>query len=1042
MVYSDFLPRGWIDMFANASGDDATAANLTSATTVHGGATVIEVSNLETNKLVAFGHPKGGLAIPGYDTLRFYIHGGAAGGQQLTVQVVNDDASVTEPLEVTAQAGAWTAVDIPLASQLNPLNVYIIRFWNLTGETLPTFYLDDLGFVNATGAPPPPPSTAAGPHLSVDSARDRHPISPYIYGMNAPDEALAQELHLPVNRWGGNQTSTYNWQNDTYNTGFDWFYENISNSPLASLPDGSSANRFIEQNRRTATASLVTLPMIGWVAKRWKGDHPFDCAFKQSVYGTQQRADWEYDPDCGNGVLADGTQVINDPNDIAIPVGPAFVGDWVSDLRSRYGTAAEGGVSFYALDNEPMLWNSTHNAIRNTPLSTDELIDLTYAYAPVVKAVDPSAKIFGPVFWGWCAYFYSAVDNCTNNGTADYQAHGSIPLVAWYLQKMRAYEQQHGVRILDYLDLHGYPNSAGVYSSVLGNRSTQALRLRSTRSLWDPTYQDESWVPAAVQLIPRMRDWVAAHYPGTKLAITEYNWGAMGYMNGALAQADSLGIFGREGLDLATIWDAPKKTQPGAMAFRMYLNYDGHGATFGDTGVHAESADQEKLAVYAAQQGSKLTLMVVNKTAVALSSPVALAGFRPAATAQVYRYSAAHLAGIVREADQGLTDSGFTGVFPPSSITLVVADQADAPATSTLAIAKAGTGQGRVVSNPDGIDCGVLCSVDFPWGGSVTLAAYPSPGSVFAGWGDACSGTGSCVVTLDDPQSVTATFTLNHYTLTVAQAGTGSGTVGGGGTYAYRTEVTPTATAATGSTFTGWSPANCAGAFALTADTTCTATFTRNGYVITATAKPVAGGTVICTPNPVPRGGSSTCIATANAGYNFSAFSGACTGASCVLSNVTAAKAVTATFTRNTYAITTTASPAGGGTVSCTPNPVGYGGSSTCTARANTGYLFSAFSGDCTGATCALSNVSAATAVTATFTRKRYAITATAKPAAGGTVSCTPNPVDYGGGSICTATANTGYTFRVFSGACTGSNCALSNVTAAKAVTATFTPAP
>ena len=61
---------------------------------------------------------------------------------------------------------------------------------------------------------------------------------------------------------------------------------------------------------------------------------------------------------------------------------------------------------------------------------------------------------------------------------------------------------------------------------------------------------NESWIADKVQLIPRMKTWVATNYPGTKTGITEYNWGAEGHMNGALAQADIFGIFGREGLDL------------------------------------------------------------------------------------------------------------------------------------------------------------------------------------------------------------------------------------------------------------------------------------------------------------------------------------------------------------------------------------------------------------------------------------------------------------------------------------------------------------
>jgi len=71
------------------------------------------------------------------------------------------------------------------------------------------------------------------------------------------------------------------------------------------------------------------------------------------------------------------------------------------------------------------------------------------------------------------------------------------------------------------------------------NAATQALRLRSTRSLWDPNYPDESWIDGTeggptVRLIPRMRDWVASNYPGTKLTITEYNWGALDHIDGAL----------------------------------------------------------------------------------------------------------------------------------------------------------------------------------------------------------------------------------------------------------------------------------------------------------------------------------------------------------------------------------------------------------------------------------------------------------------------------------------------------------------------------
>jgi hypothetical protein len=77
------------------------------------------------------------------------------------------------------------------------------------------------------GALAAPAFAAAGPALAVDATAGVHAISDDIYGMNFAAEALAQELALPVRRWGGNRTTRYNWQIDTSNTGSDWYFENI-----------------------------------------------------------------------------------------------------------------------------------------------------------------------------------------------------------------------------------------------------------------------------------------------------------------------------------------------------------------------------------------------------------------------------------------------------------------------------------------------------------------------------------------------------------------------------------------------------------------------------------------------------------------------------------------------------------------------------------------------------------------------------------------------------------------------------------------------
>lgn len=142
-------------------------------------------------------------------------------------------------------------------------------------------------------------------------------------------------------------------------------------------------------------------------------------------------------------------------------------------------------------------------------------------------------------------------------------------------------------------------------------------------------------------------------------------------------------------------------------------------------------------------------------------------------------------------------------------------------------------------------------------------------------------------------------------------------------------------------------------------------------HVVTSVANPQEGGSVECDPGDVPEGDTSTCTAIPAVGYTLTDISG-CGGTPGATSPyttapVTADCVVTATFTLNTYPIATTASPAGAGLVTCTPNPVPHGSDSTCTAIANAGYVFDRWSGDCIDGSCGFSDVQAAKDVTAHF---------------------------------------------------------------------------
>ncbi len=293
-------------------------------------------------------------------------------------------------------------------------------------------------------------SATAGPNLKVDAASNRHPISPDVYGVNSYGNMSATaDMHLPVTRWGGNATSQYNWKLDSSNTGGDWYFEifpqNSSADP-AKLPDGSAHDLFHEANLAAGAKSYSTVPIMDWVAGTRV---PKTCSFSVKKYGAQKATD-QYAPDCGNGTLTSGTEVASLPNfdrtDSDVNVDAAFMTDWVKYTAAKYGTAAQGGVAVWSLDNEPIWWMGNHKNIHLQPFTYDELAERGLRYARAIKAGDPTAAVAGPVSAGYMDLFFSAVDIEAGwrGGIAPYKywtnpvdrkKHGDIDLTAWYLQQ-------------------------------------------------------------------------------------------------------------------------------------------------------------------------------------------------------------------------------------------------------------------------------------------------------------------------------------------------------------------------------------------------------------------------------------------------------------------------------------------------------------------------------------------------------------------------------------------------------------------------------
>jgi len=516
--------------------------------------------------------------------------------------------------------------------------------------------------------------------ITVDAQLNRHPISPLIYGTAFADSsAQLSDLNCPLNRSGGNAESRYNWQLDAHNRGGDWYFESIGDG---SGTPGQNADNFVTTSRNGGAEPMLTIPMIGWMPKLGPGRGKL-ASYSIAKYGPQTGNDWQWMPDAGNGISVTNNTPItwNDPNDANFATNSNFQLAWLQHLTNRWGLSTNGGVRYYFMDNEHSIWHSTHRDVHPNGAGRVEIRDKFFDYASQVKAADPNAIVLGPEEFGWSGYFNSGADLQYGDlhgwsYLPDRATNGGLDYVCWLLSEFHKRDTNTNQRLLDYFTLHRYTEDSAVGGNDVST-ATQLKRNRWTRSFWDTNYVDESWIGSQtvnkVMLIPRMKNWVATYYPGTKIGITEYNWGAESHINGATTQADILGIYGREGLDLATRWTTPSASTPTYKAMKMFRNYDGNQSCFGDISVSAGGPNPDNVSTFAAVRSldGALTLMVINKqlTAGAITT-VDLANFLPAGTAQVWQLTSAN--SISQLADISFSGTTFTSTVPVQSITLFV----------------------------------------------------------------------------------------------------------------------------------------------------------------------------------------------------------------------------------------------------------------------------------------------------------------------------------------------------------------------------------
>ena len=178
--------------------------------------------------------------------------------------------------------------------------------------------------------------------ISVHAAANVHHINPNIYGMAYASTTALLDLNIGLNRQGGNNTSRYNWMVNGDNRGADWFFESIGDSSAVA---GERGDTFIAQTHAAGAQPLLTIPMIGWVAKLGANRSKLS-SFSQSKYGAQTNADWQWFPDAGNGILSSTGQFVtgNDANDANVPADAGYQQSWVRAIVTKWGPASRSAL--------------------------------------------------------------------------------------------------------------------------------------------------------------------------------------------------------------------------------------------------------------------------------------------------------------------------------------------------------------------------------------------------------------------------------------------------------------------------------------------------------------------------------------------------------------------------------------------------------------------------------------------------------------------------------------------------------------------------
>lgn len=500
--------------------------------------------------------------------------------------------------------------------------------------------------------------------ITVTPSEQIRKISPYIYGVNTGVDLNA--VSAKSIRLGGNRMSAYNWENNVSNAGSD-YYNTSDMYMIADIPDefkrvpGGPAlalsNQACEHN---IPYTLLTLQMLGYVTSSKRGRVTEENAAPSEYWvevKNRKNGEFTLEPDKKDGAV--------------------YTDEYLNYLFDKLGKSdSETGIKAYALDNEPVLWKHTHSLAWRGELSCSEIIERSLDLASLVKEMDSEAEVFGPALFGYSAFVDLGSAPDWQQIKAD---NGYRWFIDYYLDEMRNAEKNGSTRLLDVLDIHYYTEAKG----VCGERSCNhydndgciKARLDSVKSLYDENYREDSWITDTgaefFPLLPNLQQSIDKYYPDTKIGFTEYNFGGGDHISGAVAEADTLGIFAEYGVYFASIWSFDNN-QYQLAAINMFTDYDGKGNGFGDTLIKNEY-ENENISVYSSIDGSdeNTVKVIVTNHSIHNETPVeiSLASDEKYQSAEVYSLYGDSMEIMAMPAVEDIAENTFLYTLPPLSVT-------------------------------------------------------------------------------------------------------------------------------------------------------------------------------------------------------------------------------------------------------------------------------------------------------------------------------------------------------------------------------------